>query len=472
MKKNQKNNKKKKLTAMALLALLAAGAGTFAWINSADFRVNRVTAEGGGLDQSKNVALHEDFMPQPISPGSYSKKEVLVRNAGSMPVFVRVSYEEVLKTLVSGGDIVYQDNPWTPLTTSPTDPTKLPTTEEKLAHDVPVEVADLKKEYEDKGYTKIAASKVTNGDDVSAAKLSVDDYVVYVKGFLKYDNAGGIVREFDGKIVRKYKVDNVDKYQQMTATFSYDEASTTIVASGTNAANFEGITVKEMKYGVYENGYKYTAINWAESVLQDQAAVTAGLKTTALGTAGKDSNNKEFNYTAFVLGKDVLPATTTAATTAQIPTSSNRLASVHADMKAFGTVDATTNAFVPGKSGIKVQYSNDLINATSLSTNATNKDDLNNKWVFNSEDGYFYYTSPLKSGDSTGKLLEKIVYTDDVGANYTNAEYDLVVKMEALAAIKDALTGTGSGGWQLNGSTNTKPLTLKIQEYLADQAVQ
>ncbi|MFD1900558.1 hypothetical protein GQR36_12225 [Enterococcus termitis] len=72
------------------------------------------------------------------------------------------------------------------------------------------------------------------------------------------------------------------------------------------------------------------------------------------------------------------------------------------------------------------------------------------KWTYNKEDGYFYYTSPVNSGATTPHLLKKLVFTNAIGTEYTNATYDLIVKMEAIQATKEALTDTA--GWNLQGA--------------------
>ena len=82
------------------------------------------------------------------------------------------------------------------------------------------------------------------------------------------------------------------------------------------------------------------------------------------------------------------------------------------------------------------------------------------KWVYNKEDGWFYYTAPLKSGETTPDLLKKLVFESAMGVEYTNATYDLVVKMEAIQATEEALTD--SAGWNLGGGAAPTGDTLAI----------
>ena len=92
-----KESKKKKLLAVAAaLALIAVLSGTFAWITAQDQRINR--AESAAVSDN-SVTVKETWEPKPLVPGTEATKEVAVTNTGTANVFVRVSYEEVLKHL-------------------------------------------------------------------------------------------------------------------------------------------------------------------------------------------------------------------------------------------------------------------------------------------------------------------------------------------------------------------------------------
>lgn len=96
MKKLSSKQKKKRLVASATaLATLALLAGTFAWVQMKDERINQMNTKAIA---DGSVQLDEDFTPNPNwEIGTENDKVVGVKNLGDQPVFVRVSYEEVLK---------------------------------------------------------------------------------------------------------------------------------------------------------------------------------------------------------------------------------------------------------------------------------------------------------------------------------------------------------------------------------------
>jgi len=87
-------------------------------------------------------------------------------------------------------------------------------------------------------------------------------------------------------------------------------------------------------------------------------------------------------------------------------------------------------------------------------------------WVYNKDDGFFYYTNPLGSGATTGTLLDKLIFTNEVGKEFINAEYDLVVKLEAIQGTKEALLD--DAGWNLQGKVGD---TEKIVKHLESASV-
>ncbi|EOL47707.1 hypothetical protein [Enterococcus caccae] len=414
-----KKNKKKKLVAASGLALLAFLAGTFAWINSQDQKINRVSASAFKDD---SVSVEENWSPVDIIPGTETTKEVTVKNTGSGPVFVRISYEEVLKHLKGKGDVTNRDTGWTASATP-----------NPLADDVPVGYDGAKYVNGTSNY-KDVTSKVK---DAQGAALPAG-VKVYAKGSVtKNPVTNSEVTTFNYSAFFEY------------ATGKYQAMETDVSVSGGNSENSLvenwDFVMSKAKYSVYSGGYKYVVTNWAASSLEGASEEATKVKASLLGSAGK-KYDIEYDYTKAALGLSEIPAVTVATAADQIPVANSDRKGVQADKAALDV------------SGINIEYGTEI---------GTTKDLKNDKWVYNNEDGYFYFSSPLNSGESTPQLLKKLVFTNEIGKEYTNATYDLIVKMESIQATKEALSD--STGWNLNGADGSE--TKKIATYLDGQAV-
>lgn len=422
---NKNNKRKKKLVALAALALLAAGAGTFAWMNSKDARINRVSS---AAIKDGSVTVEENFEPKPIIPGTKAKKEVKITNSGSAPAFVRVSYEEVLKYLTNKGATAERATGWKA------------SEKPALSDDIPVEYNGEKYINPENGYTDITSKVKTTANAALAAGIKV-----YAKGSITEDPlTGTLTSSFNPVAFYEYAS---GKYQTMTTTVEIKNPLNEIKDTAVDTWDFvmkDGAT-----YSVYADGYKNTAINWANSTLEGESPEATEIHASLLGSKGK-KYDIDYNYTADDL-KTVLPTTATPATDeSQFPVANSNQKGVQADKNVLN------------KNGIQIEYDDFIVSLDKLAG-----DEGKNKWVYNKEDGYFYYTSPLGTGKTTNGLLKNLVFTNAVDTSYTNATYDLVVKMEAVQATGEALTD--DQGWKLDQSqVNTK----KITEYLAAQATQ
>lgn len=435
MKKNSK--KKKLLAAAAALALIAAISGTFAWITAQDQRINR--AESAAVNDN-SVTVKETWEPKPLVAGTEATKEVAVSNTGNANVFVRVSYEEVLKHLdqlgaekydpssVAGAKYTYVAN------------------DSGLGKHMPINFNGAKA-YDD-GFTLVPADQITG-------LLPADSNVkLLVKGGKTVDpTTNKETISYDAKLMHEYFThdDNdslnpgdtgydatKNKYQAMTFNISVGNENDSLDADDWD------FTLTDVKYGYYENGYKNTVVNWASSSLPD-ADGTNVTGRALLGTTGV-RYSVNYDYTVAGLGLPTspgLPGVTPATVADQVPTGAQNKG-----------VQADTNG-LNGENHIRIGYSADV---TDIASTLASK-----KWVYNNEDGWFYYTSALASGETTNKLLEKLIFESDMGIEYTNASYDLVVKMEAVQATKEALTD--SAGWNLTvNDTTNKPNTKKIYD--------
>jgi hypothetical protein len=104
-------NKRIIVSILAIVLLLAIGLGNFsvirAYYSDADEAYNRITL--GHID----FEIVEDFDPQPVEPGSVSKKEVTILNTGNVPVYVRVQSNVSNETIKANLTIDYNLDDWT-----------------------------------------------------------------------------------------------------------------------------------------------------------------------------------------------------------------------------------------------------------------------------------------------------------------------------------------------------------------------
>ena len=437
-----KNNKKKKklLAAAALLALIAAVSGTFAWLTSQDQAINRAAS---AVVKDDSVTISEKWTPIPLMAGTSTEKEVKVANTGNSNVFVRVSYEEVLKHLTNKGAISYDaDNG----ATDGTNPKYTDVADDPgLAKNMPVEFD--------------WAKSVAEGFNVSTGTINgkgTDTNVLFLVKGTKTPKALDPTQfdyTYEAKLAYRYRTD-ADPAKSKYQIMSFDSIVFDGDPNDSADATTWNFTVSGVKYGYYKDGYKHSLANWAKSSLAPTGQSTP-TDRAVLGETGI-RHSVEFDYTAATLGT-ALPAVTAVAddTKNQLP-EAGKEKSVQADQ-----VDTLGN-------GIKVKYSNDL---TPTPTGTGTDTIAANKWVYNPEDGWFYYTSPLKAPNAgatteTPMLIERLIFDGSMGKEYTNASYDLIVKMEAIFADREALTG--SDGWSM--STTDDTVSKKIVETLAPTA--
>ena len=69
-------------------------------------------------------------------------------------------------------------------------------------------------------------------------------------------------------------------------------------------------------------------------------------------------------------------------------------------------------------------------------------------WWYNQNDGYFYYIGKLAPGAETTELLKAVKLSSTAEDAYCNLLYDLIVKMEAIQNIKEALDAVD--GWAMS----------------------
>ena len=405
--KKQHSKKKKALATASGLALLALLTGTFAWINAQDQRVNRI--ESMAVSDG-SVVVNEKFDPKPIQPGGESTKEVSITNSGQSPVFVRASFEEVLKHLAKDGNEVAKKEIW-----------KADTSNAAKKAGVGVDVPVI-----------MNVDKYRSWEDITAQVTGVPAGVkVKAKGSFKVDPVSNKeVQEFEYAMYAE--IDDIN--QKMAGKITVDSTGT--APSGVKDWTYT-LDTSLLEYFVYETGYDVNTANWAKSNLPDADGkdVTGAALLGTKGTRyGKDYDYR--NQTAEGIIPDANLDLSSKLLTADYPTGTQE-AFIQADSKKL----------------ISLAFSSDLLDPTgNLAVD---------KWVYNPADGWFYYTSLVPSGVTTPNMLEKIKYSTAINKEYSNATYDLVVKMEAVQGVKEALTDSEAGGFGLKSDDKVYQMMIK-----------
>ena len=438
-----KNNSKKKklLAAAAALALIAVLSGTFAWITSQEQRVNRVKS-AKVVDNS--VTVNEKWEPKPMVPGTKATKEVSVTNSGDASVFVRVSYEEVLKHLTSKGAVTYSPS-------SVTGAKYDPSATNDLTSHVPVIYSPAKISAAN-GFAEVTdpATQVTGLEPNTK---------LFVKGGKITDpSTGGISSSYTPILVHEFAP---GEYQEMKATIKEDDE----LKDRTDSATGWNFTVTDITYAYYADGYKNAVVNWAKSSLAPLDAAPGDETTVTgyalLGTKGT-RHGVDYDYRNATLGiaaADYLPDPAITTDTDIVPIADGDVKGIQADLKGLTEGSVKQNH-------IRIGYGAAMTNVAAL--NPTETDELvagpaAKKWVYNSDDGWFYYTGTLKGGETTADLLKELIFGQNMGDAYTNATYDLVVKLEAIQATEEAVKD--SSGWGLDGAaadSNTDKIVKQL----------
>ncbi|MBP1040241.1 hypothetical protein I6N95_04360 [Vagococcus sp. BWB3-3] len=422
MKKVKNKNKKKMMGLAAALGLVTLLAGTFAWVAYEDARINRIKTAAAG-----DTVLHEVWEdPGELAPGMEAKKEVTAVNTGTAPTFVRVSFEEVLTHLTEFGKQTARATGWNIPTPTATD-------------DIPVP------ENVSKVYDHATGTPVNGYVDVTSQVTGLTGGAkVWAKGDVKLNSSSGNLQaSFDAVVAFPYDT-TAGKYQKVNTSLTLSGGYTPVI--GHTAADFT-FDATAAEYMVYANGTTKVGYDWTA-------------KNTLLGTAGntqKDGGGTvAYDYTA--------PGTTfTANTATPVPTNAIPLPGAITNVNVLADQTALATGL---PAGVDSLFSINYGQITDLTTLAADS------WVFNSDDGFFYYTNTLKGGVTTSKLLESLNYQQVPGSitgndlqqvkdAYTDLEYDLGVTMEAVQVEAGALYGTGSQ-WNMAITGDSKTILNKL----------
>ncbi|MBP1044615.1 hypothetical protein I6N95_26750 [Vagococcus sp. BWB3-3] len=399
MKKVKNKNKKKMMGLAAALGLVTLLAGTFAWVAYEDQRINRVKTAAAG-----DTVLNENWEdPGEIAPGMAATKEVSVTNTGTAPTFVRISYEEVLTYLKSLGVETPATSGWT------------------VGPDLPVDIS----------VSKVAdgAGTPINGYTDITGQMTVPvpaGVKVWGKGESKVNSSSGL-REASVDYMIAFAYDSSNpaavKYQKIDSTVEVDTTGG-VPAVGPLNTTWK-FTHTPLSYQIYAGGTAMAGFDWTD-------------KNTLLGQNGV-RHGVAFDYTLTNFTPALVADTRSAANvTTMVPVANGDIKGIQAD-------DA-----ILGSSLIKVKYGDAMTTTAAMGAD---------KWVYNSDDGFFYFTNTLKGGQTTPDLLKELQYAQGAGDAFKGITYDLVVTMEAVQAESAALHG-GSSQWNMDPNQPQTKLVL------------
>jgi alternate signal-mediated exported protein len=110
MNRTRKRSRKAAVIVSVALSAVIALSATFAWITSAISKINHFENSGYIVDEDTAVINEKFNPPTEWTPGVEVEKNVSVTNTGAGPILVRVSFEELLKTLGNGGAVTTLDS--------------------------------------------------------------------------------------------------------------------------------------------------------------------------------------------------------------------------------------------------------------------------------------------------------------------------------------------------------------------------
>lgn len=401
---DKKGQKKKLLTILAGLMLILMLAGTYAWQSYTDWVKNHM--QSLGFDSGK-VTIVEEFPPPVITgEGGTFKKKVDVINSTPVASFVRVSMEEQISKLADGA-------------TNSQAYAKLEDAGFPVIFDAKqyyVAGSDWKDKTSELRVDKKAAPKglklFVKGEGSKAESALVYETTVARKDFPANFDFGDAkfpipVRPTEGMATADYAA-----YQKAELAKIADKTTPETNNSIAVAQKVSGLVTRITEDAIYNVETTHAGLDAAEK----------NLGFWGYGTK-VDFNLKEADWA----GENVFVKSGTPVTPA----------------KSADFIDTKVNSRLSDK--ITINYSKEGIVAGKGSTFDFKTLAPTVKWFYNEEDGYFYYLSPLGSGNQTSaSVIESITFAKDPTFNLV--AYDLHVGSEAIPASRAMLTAASKGG--------------------------
>ncbi|MBP1042825.1 hypothetical protein I6N95_17550 [Vagococcus sp. BWB3-3] len=371
-------NKKKLLAVGAALSLCVLMLGTFAWDVYQTSKENKF----GNAVLGGSIVIEEIFPDPVLTPGAELQKEVWGVNTSQNDVFIRMSFEERLALLVEEGATGQAEKQYL------TDPTLA------TAKEIPV-VMDA----------------------------------IYLDGLAAANTAG---TEFDDwkDITAKLPVGTVTADTKVLAKATKKDITppggTATWQVSVEYTAYRKVPVANTNMGEVSRDKVVKYPNDAASVAQEVVFETdASGKVTTISATVNPATGDITGYTADV-GKPAKYSFYTGLDTDEFYNWAGPV--VHAGL--------TTDPLIPlaniDRSAIdpliSLKYGADLDTTAAANT-----------WIYNEDDGYFYWIGIVSSGDKTKNLLEKVGLASSASSMYDYLDYSLWITADGVLTKEAAI---------------------------------
>ena len=468
-------NKKVLAALAATLTVALCAASTFAWVTTQQNKDNKIATN----IQNGQVTLNENFDPekaQVLTPDASVIKQVTVTNTGDSPVITRVSFQELLSTLINGQDMVGTATAATAFApyASNGDPTQAsPTVSAKVAAMATKDGLPIVD-----GPTATGANLVTTGVGAIAVSANPAPYWATGSGWVEMDSTKVV---FDTVTAP----DAVVTGQNTKGLHVMYKLGPSVPVAGTTPQQY---SYSVSYYAYYDFGAKAddgselcqmvnlgdlgsSLTTFADST-SDPAVITkvtfegvGGYAATASTPATK--GNVEFMWYNGVESKNDTFAgenplkLTVGNTIPGTPNDGTFAAASHPAQTILNFTNITTGTFAGLTKATSPLDANLVLyfNTASLDQSPTAPVSAEAKWWYNPADGYFYWMQALQPSSSTEELLDSFQLAGTASGAYANMKYDLSVYMDAIQATKAALVDTTTPAPATIGVGNSWNLT-------------
>jgi alternate signal-mediated exported protein len=442
------------IMAIVLAVVTAISGATFAWFASSQSVVNKMNTSSFAAGDVQIVEVFEEGS-QP-DPGMEVNKDVAVMNLSGTDTnaFVRISFAEYLTMALHDGEATGVADKWVSsqgYTSSGASPTgggtaNVYTFPQVFNSDAFTATSSGWVEFDDAYCTAEGITYTEQGAAATLAALTTKGITIMVnkKSETLPDGSNKDTYSFvafstplSASAVADVanKMDKYDGLPQRVVPYYFDTTGTLV--EGTFLQGWNRLTktlnVDDWKFMVFERPVAVgNEKKWfSDTPLTDQSFPHLSLST---GTSPVATNLNPMS--ALTLG--VTPDRPAPPET-----------------RSYGTSVVDANLQLVFTTNLLLTYATPITNAAD------------DKWIYNPEDGFFYYIGKLSPSQGTSQLLDGVYTKQAAGNTYANMSYDLEVCMEAIQAVGSALSS--SDGFGL-GTTGVSGAILTYLSTLADAA--
>jgi alternate signal-mediated exported protein len=488
MKNNANNNKpktarqKKVLVASILLAGLITVGGTFAWFGASDEVSNRLTATA-----NYGVVLSEDFTSTDNwTPGQTINKDVYSVNTGNVPAFLKVSLQNVFSVVAPGKPLTVESKIETP-SSADTNGVITRTFSDTPATDTSVtkvELTDAERESIEAGGRLVypyTYKKYTYTEDDTNTGVAYQEILSTFFNEGTKTEATNTVTDRSGTTtyIYKYTPNEAEKIENGVETIKTKGKIEVIEYSTCKLINDDS-TDAVADWKPTESGVYVFERSDGENKLSNVALDDAKKYT---GYYYDKSANKYYALSSIAITRSTTDNTISALTTTLKTQTTLTTASTGSDFKVEFVKTGTEYVKKAGESDVfakdtpyltaQVSFKKpadagkDSIGTTTIKVYIALASDYATYWTINDESTdnpklsnlAFYYNGILEGGETSKKLVDKILLDPDAGKNseFISFDYDLDVILNSIQAVVNesgvydisSVTSDTNGTWKM-----------------------